>query len=48
MLVGEPGAGIAKLAHLGFIEIVGGDNHGGVAKVTPDGLKALVIRLARR
>jgi hypothetical protein len=46
--IGEPGGEIAKLVSYGFIEISAANGHDSIAKVTPAGLKALVLRLTKR
>jgi hypothetical protein len=48
MCIGRPGREIAKLANIGFIEIRRANGHASIAKLTPDGLKALISRLVKR
>jgi hypothetical protein len=46
--VRETGAGVGKLASLGFIEVRRSNGHDAIAKLTEAALRALVLRLARR
>jgi hypothetical protein len=46
--IGEPGGEIAKLVGYGFVEISAANGHDSIAKVTPAGLKVLLVRLAKR
>jgi hypothetical protein len=46
--VGRAGGALSKLAGLGFIEIERASDRANLAKITAAGLRALVLRLAKR